>query len=62
MCVVLVLVCLWQGYKGDAANCKVLMDDGVHGKPDYKGIIDGIRWVRGREGRCPFGADFALFC
>lgn len=26
------------------------MDDGVHGTPDYKGIIDGIRWVGRRQG------------
>ena len=44
VCVILVwLFC--KGYKGDEANCRVLMDDGVHGNPDHKGVLDGIRWV-----------------
>lgn len=33
-----------QGYKGDEANCKMLMDDGEHATPDHKGIMDGIRY------------------
>lgn len=34
-----------HGYTGDEANCKILMDDGVHGTPDHKGVIGGIRWL-----------------
>lgn len=42
VCVILVwLFC--KGYKGDEANCRVLMDDGVHGTPDRDGIFAGFR-------------------
>lgn len=34
----------FQGYKGDEANCRMLMDDGEHMMPDHKGIMDGIRY------------------
>lgn len=27
----------------DPADCKVLMDDNVHGMPDHKGVIEGFR-------------------
>lgn len=29
-------------------DCKVLMDDGVHGNPDHKGILSGFRQDAGR--------------
>eukprot|EP00904_Undaria_pinnatifida_P012265 jgi/Undpi1/8169/HiC_scaffold_24.g10639.m1 len=34
-----------HGYKGDEENCRMLLDDGVHRTPDYKGMIDGFRWL-----------------
>ncbi len=33
-----------QGYSMDPADCKVLMDDGVHGNPTHKGVVDAFRY------------------
>ena len=38
----------------------MLLDDGVHRTPDYKGMIDGFRWAREREGLWP--VEVALLC
>eukprot|EP00903_Cladosiphon_okamuranus_P007076 g6876.t1 len=34
-----------HGYSMDETDCKVLMDDGVHGQPTHKGIVEGFRWL-----------------
>ena len=37
----------------EEGDCKVLMDDGVHGNPDHAGILEGFRCDDGgqRPGR-----------
>ncbi|CAN0229943.1 unnamed protein product [Pylaiella littoralis] len=34
-----------HGYSVKGPDCKVLMDDDVHGQPDHSGILAGMRWL-----------------
>eukprot|EP00752_Nemacystus_decipiens_P011242 g9991.t1 len=34
-----------HGYSMEEADCKVLMDDDVHGAPTHKGIVEAFRWL-----------------
>lgn len=44
-CVYAIYLTFLQGYSVKGPDCKVLMDDDVHGQPDHSGILAGMRCV-----------------